>query len=176
MKDNWKTLDLEGGGVQTINLQFIRLQKRSIIAYLMWPGFFLGLHRFYLAKPLSATIYLLFFVVLLLLISVFNISIWFMFLELPFALYDLFWIPTAVTAYNKALRIKLYSQSAAAPPAGYQGRRFATEQDTDLIKDYINLKDKERAGVGGTEVTSKQQIPTLAQQEKLLRALQKKKD
>ena len=173
MTQAWKNLDLEGGGVQTVNLHYVRLHKKTALAYLFCFGFFLGAHRFYLKSPGIGLIYLISSLVIAAGWWFLDWSIYLLVLELPALGLDLFRIPERVTRINKELRLSLYQQANAAPPAGFAGRIM--EQD-DLLGEYTALKEDERAGVDGFDSPAPgKRIPSFAEQEAMLQTLQSKR-
>ena len=145
MAKTWQKFDLEGGGLQTVNLQLRRTLRKRGTAYALWPFFALGLHRFYLKENKGAVVYIG-------LSSVMILSAWHadrpyfwgaLTPLLIFALFDLWWIDGAVTRTNKALRMATLLRTDAKPPTGFSGR-YSDARNT--LDDYVNLKERERAG------------------------------
>ncbi len=177
MSEAWKQLDLEGGGLQSVNLQMNRLKRRPTTAYLLWLFFPLGLHRFYLKSPAIGLLYLAMAAATLFIsASVGAVGLWLLLPSLALALYDLHWINGRIIALNKALKVALYMQKEHAPPADFQGR-YVDDNET-LIEQYSQEKERERAGhpqTGKTAGASHGRVPSFAEQEAMLKALQEKK-
>ncbi len=174
----WKKIDLEGAGLQTLNLYLSRRMKKRRTAYLLWLLFPLGAHRFYLEERLGATAYLGTTLLALLLWAVLDtlLAVGPLLLAFGFALYDLIWIDRRVTAFNKRTRMELYLTTGAAPPAGYRGRYV----DDGYLDDYIRIKESEKAGVQPVRppapvAQQNRRVPSLAEQEAMLRELAKAK-
>ncbi len=174
MKKAWKTIDLEGGGLQTVNQRLSTALKRRSLAYAGWLLFPLGIHRHYLDAHGSALLYPV--------LTALCATAWFL-LHSPWALlpglaaaalalYDLFWIDRRLTRLNKAIRMRLYLGAGAAAPAGYRGR-YTEDGELD---DYLREKEKERAGIlpvepdAGAE-RARRKVPSFAEQEAMLREL-----
>lgn len=178
IKKAWQSIDLEGGGLQTVNQRLSTTLRRRPLAYLLWLAFPLGGHRWYLHSPRGASAYLA--------LSLATVVLWWLgtglWTALPagaaaiFALVDLFWIERRLVALNKELRMRLYLGAGAEAPAGYRGRY--TEED--LIDDYVKEKEGERAGVqpvqGAGQRKEGNRTPSFAEQEAMLRELAKRKD
>lgn len=177
MKKAWKTIDLEGDGLQTVNQRLSTALKRRGLAYAGWLLFLLGIHRHYLDAHGSALLYPL--------LTALCGATWFL-LHSPWALlpglaiaalavYDLFWIDRRLTRLNKAIRMHLYLGAGAAAPAGYRGRYTEEGGDTEL-GDYLREKEKERAGILPVEPDTgagrpRRKVPSFAEQEAMLREL-----
>lgn len=177
----WKKIDLEGAGLQALNLYLARRMKRRGTAYLLWLLFPLGAHRFYLEERLGAAAYLGATLLALLLWAILStpLAIVPVLLALGFALYDLVWIDRRVTAFNKRIRMELYLTTGAAPPAGYRGRY--ADVDDGYLDDYIRIKESEKAGVqparphAPVPPQQNRRVPSLAEQEAMLRELARAK-
>lgn len=174
MKRPWQAIDLEGGGLQSLNSELARRQRRPTRAYTLWLLFPLGLHRFYLDSPRGALGQLA-----LTLIALFSgllvhpagfaalalVALW--------GVVDLFWIPRRLPEVNKQERIDLFMSAGAAPPPGYRGR-YPDEADPEaLLSDYAATKERERAGHQpanqGPEPGGR--FPSFAEQERLLKEM-----
>lgn len=181
MRESWKKMDLEGGGLQSLQFRLLRSQKKLPAAYASWLLFPLGLHRIYLKEPwfwlyplatlaaiglLWAGLSLVGGVVLGLLAAA--------------AIYDLLRIPDRVSYVNKELRKSLWlSKEAPPPPADFKGRY--SDYDSEL-QGYVKAKEQERAGhpaargqPQGAEkgYGSGKRAPSFAEQERLLAELAK---
>ncbi len=177
MKKAWKTIDLEGGGLQHVNQRLSRSMKRHAPAYAWWLLFPLGAHRYYLNAYASGLIYP--GLSALALLGGFTLhSIWALpplLVTIGFGLYDLFWIDRRIVSLNKQIRMRICLGTAGtAAPAGYRGR-YTDESGLD---DYLREKDQERAGIqpvrpGGT-APPRHKAPSFAEQEAMLRALSKR--
>lgn len=123
MSDAWKRFDLEGGGLQAANRRLVTKLRSRRTAYLLWIGFALGLHRFYLRAPIGGIGWCLASVATLLLL---RSTTWSGFAAgltlLVWALADLWWIDRRVTRLNKALRMETYLGAGPGAPRGYRGR------------------------------------------------------
>ncbi len=174
MSEAWKKLDLEGAGLQRLNMTLAQEMKRRPMAYGLLVLFPLGLHRFYLAERRGGFAYLglsLLGLVLALTLG----PVWLLAGLVPallFAAFDLVWIDRRVTAYNKALRMQHFLKPGARPPQGFRGRY--TDDDTGL-DEYVRIKESERAGHQpvGKEAgeTGRKHIPSFNEQEAMLREL-----
>lgn len=174
----WKKIDLAGSGLQALNLYLTRRLKKRDTAYLLWPLFPLGAHRFYLEERRGAAAYLCATLLALLLWTILRtpLAVVPLLLALGLALYDLVWIDRRVTVCNKHTRMELYLNMGAAPPAGYRGR-YA---DDGYLDGYIRIKESEQTGVQPVRppAPASQQdthVPSLAEQEAMLRELAKTK-
>lgn len=174
----WKKIDLEGAGLQALNLHLARRMKRRGIAYAFWLLFPLGGHRFYLEERIGGFAYLGATLLSLLLGTFMQTPAAFapLLAACGFALYDLAWIDRRVTALNKCIRMELYLTRGAIPPAGYRGR----QTDNDYLDEYIGFKESEKTGAQSAEPgvpapSATKRVPSLAEQEALLRELSKAK-
>ncbi|OOG23581.1 hypothetical protein B1C78_10645 [Thioalkalivibrio denitrificans] len=176
MSQAWKKLDLEGAGLQRLNVLLAREMKRRSAAYALLALFPLGLHRFYLAEPVGGLSYL----GLSLLAGVLALTlgpVWLLVGLVPallLAAVDLVWIDRRVTDCNKALRMRLFLQPGTHPPKGYQGRY--PDDDTGLDDD-VRLKESERAGPppAGSGAADAGRVPSFNEQEAMLRELARRK-
>ena len=180
MSQSWKKLDLEGAGLQHVNIVLARRLKKRPAAYGLWLLFPLGAHRFYLEERIGASVYGA--------LSALALILWLtlhtryalapLLAALAFAVYDLLWIDRRLVALNKKIRMNLYLRAGAAPPPGYRGR-YTDDQAQDLIDDYIVVKESERPGVQPVRPDTpdhggKKRAPSFAEQEAMLRELAKK--
>lgn len=169
MKQTWEKFDLDGGGLQSVNLRYRKLQKSATTARLWWLLFPLGAHRFYL-KAISALLYpLLSTMTVILLIAGSPMWLTTALIVVGLAIYDFTKLEHRTSQYNKALRIALFLSKENAPPADYQGRYVSDEG----IDDYLAIKDQERAGVQpvaqNEKPTTGKRLPSFAEQEQLLK-------
>lgn len=180
MTKAWKELDLGGEGLQAINARITRHMRHRGVAYGLLLAFPLGLHRWYLASPLGGAAYL----ALTATTVIVGWSLGWTWALIPAAaelvllVFDLVWIDRTVTAYNKALRMRAYLRPGARPPKGYRGR-YTDESELDA---YVKEKERERAGhqpidsqALESEYGQKKRIPSLNEQEAMLRELAKAK-
>lgn len=122
MAKQWQGMDLKGGGLQSVQLQYKARQRSLPRAYLAWLLFVVGAHRFYLHEPRGGGAYLLASLAALTAQLAAGIP-WLWALPGAAALADLFWIPGRVTRRNKQIRMEVMAGSASpGAPAGYQGR------------------------------------------------------
>lgn len=176
MSQAWKKLNLDGGGLQSMNARLTQQMKRPRIAYPLCALFPLGLHRFYLQEPVGGWAY----VVLTLVAVTLAIGLdplWALAplaLQLALLVHDLFWIDRRVVAYNKALRTQLFLRPGMSPSKDYRGR-YTDDADLD---DYLREKESERAGHQPLDTGSGERsdaparhIPSFSEQEAMLREL-----
>ncbi len=123
MSETWKRIDLEGGGLQAANRRLTAALRSRRTAYLLWLGFAVGAHRFYLRAPRGGTAWCVASLATLLL---YRLESWAGIAAgcalLLVALAELWWIDRRVTQLNKALRMEAVLGAAAGPPPGYRGR------------------------------------------------------
>ncbi len=180
MREAWRELDLQGGGLQTVNLLMTRHQRRRGRAYLAWLGFPLGLHRFYLQMPLAWLYPLLSLTALVAWWQAGPLGGGLIALGLTgFAGYDLFTLERRVTEFNKRLRMALYLRQDAAPPPGYRGRYVDDDSET-ILSGYLQQKEGEKAGHqegAGQQGTTPagQKVFSFAEQEALLKEMNRRK-
>ncbi len=176
MSKAWTQLNLDGGGLQSMNARLTQQMKRPRIAYLLCLGFPLGLHRFYLDEPVGGWG----FVVLSLVALVLSVAVgptWALapgILQLAWWVFDLFWIDRRVVTYNKALRKRHFLRPGVSPPEHYKGR-YTDETDLD---DYLREKESERAGhppvtpeADDRHQAPDRHVPSFSEQEAMLREL-----
>lgn len=177
MHEAWKKLDLEGEGLQTLNVRYNRAMRRTSTAFPLMLGFPLGLHRWYLREPVGAIAYPLLCLSALWsgwrfgVIAGISVGA----VVLAFLVFDLFWVPRHCVAFNKALRMRQFLQPGQAPPPGYRGRYV-----DEGLEDYLQIKAGERAGhqpMSGNASTpaessaSASTPPSFNEQEAMLREL-----
>ena len=142
MPDAWKQLDLEGQGLQTLNLRLARQLKKAWRAYALMALFPLGLHRAYLGDRLGAWAWRA--------ASVFTAFL--LLREEPWGLAALAVLAIALlvdalrmedrrAAYNRALRRQAYFSPGAKPPEGFRGRY--TDAGAASLEDYLEEKNRE---------------------------------
>jgi len=192
MSESWKKFDLEGAGLQRLNMELARSLRKRSVAYLLWVLFPVGAHRAYLGERLGSLAYVVLTALTLILALALNptLALAPLAVEGGFALFDLFWIERRLVAVNKQVRMDLYLGAGAAPPAGYQGRYGSRERDPEegaeeLLQDYVQVKETERGGhapvshdAPGDDSPRRSRMPSFAEQERMLRELGKsrKKD
>lgn len=152
MPKAWEKLDLQGAGVQSLQIRLRKLQKKTLWAYLLWLFFPFGAHRFYLQRPWAWVYPLCTALTIALGLS-----------GMPWAALlpgtililagagDLSRIRDWQTAYNKELRkAAWFSKQAPAAPAHYAGRENdgpPTDQEwQEEFQQYTRSKEAERAG------------------------------
>lgn len=155
MTPKWRKLDLEGGGLQAANLRLARTLRRRTLAWALLAAFPLGLHRWYLGQRRSAALFPL-------LTATAVAAAWWA--QAPVAIaallalaalfvHDILTLEQRISAINKKLRMAAYlGQDATAPP-GYRGR---FEQEPP-------------------DAATPQHLPTLAEQEALLREIARRR-
>ncbi|HQU16927.1 MAG: hypothetical protein B7Z66_00975 [Chromatiales bacterium 21-64-14] len=172
-RGTWKSIDLEGAGLQSLNVRLARRLKRRRTAYLLWILFPLGAHRLYLEERYGSITFMALTalsLILALALGPWNASIG----VLPavgLALFDLFWIDRRITSVNKRLRMELYLGAGATPPAGYQGR----VPKEAYLDEYVRGKEAERAGhqpgAHSAPDGDHSRAPSFREQERMLREL-----
>lgn len=179
MSQSWKKLDLEGAGLQHINIVLQSRLKKRPAAYGLWILFPLGVHRIYLEERAGAMAYgVLTALTLLLWLALHTrYALAPLLAALSFAVYDLVWIERRLVALNKKIRMDIYLRAGAAPPPGYRGR-YTDDPGQDQLDDYLALKESEKAGVQPARLDApdhgeKKRAPSFAEQETMLRELAK---
>ncbi|MHB8428073.1 MAG: TM2 domain-containing protein [Acidiferrobacterales bacterium] len=176
MKQTWKKLDLEGGGLQSANLRLVQRLKQRNIAYGLWFLFPLGGHRVYLDDHPCALAYTGLTAVAIML----TLSVGILWALVPaafaaaWAMYDLRWIDRRVTQLNKQIRLAEYLRSDNQPPAGFRGH-YTDDAGTPATAGMEGPRhDGDSAGATAT-AQGRKRIPSFAEQERLLRELTKPK-
>lgn len=176
MGEAWKELDLGGEGLQSANIRLAGLLKRRGRAYALLALFPLGLHRDYLDDRRMGWVFraLTGAALVSLALGPTWVAAGFATALALLALHDLRWIDDRVAALNKALRRKVYlSQGKGAPP-GYRGRY------TDAgLGDTLHEQETERPGnlppAGEALQDPRRRAPSFAEQEALLREIERRK-
>lgn len=171
MPDAWKQLNLEGQGLQSLNLRLARQLKKARRAYALMALFPLGLHRSYLGDRRGAwgwrTASLLTGFLLLreepwglAAVAVLAIAL----------LADALRIEERCAAYNRALRRQAYFSPGTKPPEGFRGRY--TDTVADGLQDYLEEKNRESPSPH-TAVTRTpgSRAPSFNEQEAMLKKL-----
>ncbi len=185
MPSAWEKMDLQGEGLQSLQIRLKKLQKKKTTAYFYWCLFPLGLHRFYLHQRFAwlypagtAVAGLAAITGSLILFAVTATA------PLIAALADLPRLQVWISEYNRIQRKKAwFSQKTPPAPGHYQGRPENLEGEarweTDL-KQYAEIKETERAGhpAGKTPSATKrfgqgQRMLSFAEQERLLATIAK---
>jgi TM2 domain-containing membrane protein YozV len=134
MSEAWKRIDLDGGGLQAANRRLASQLRSRRVAYLLWLGFALGAHRFYLRNPaggIACCLASLATLVLVLNAGWAGVGVGAAVALFAWALADLWWIDRRVTRLNKALRIDTYLGAGLGAPSGYRGRFVDGEDAQD---------------------------------------------
>ncbi|MBX3665716.1 MAG: TM2 domain-containing protein [Burkholderiales bacterium] len=151
MNPKWRKLDLEGGGLQAMNLRLARTLRRRGTAWCLLPLFPLGAHRWYLHETGWAVAYPL--------LTLTAVAGWFggwpWLLPAAPMLLLLLVVDTAsldnrIAAFNKRQRMEAYLSPGPGAPADFRGRVPEEQPDRPA------------------------RVPGFAEQEKLLRALAEK--
>ncbi|MHB0887461.1 TM2 domain-containing protein [Acidithiobacillus sp.] len=152
MPKAWEKLDLQGAGVQSLQIRLRKLQKKTLWGYLFWLLFPFGAHRFYLERPWAWAYPLGTALTITLALSGMP---WAALLPGALLLFagatDLSRIRDWQSAYNKELRkAAWFSKQAPAAPAHYGGREndgpSADQEWQKEIQQYTRSKEAERAG------------------------------
>ncbi|WP_038051609.1 hypothetical protein [Thioalkalivibrio sp. ALJ1] len=186
MSKAWKELDLEGGGLQSVNARLAREMRTRPTAYAAWALFPLGLHRFYLRDPLGAAGFLLLSVATLVLAFLAPTGWWLapMVAGLLWAGVDLWWIDRRVTDYNKELRKQVFLRKGNKPPQDYRGRYTSDDDAQRELTEYQQIKESEKPGQSGIagsndrnrDVGGKRRMPSFNEQEAMLRQMRSGKN
>ncbi|MDP1671632.1 MAG: hypothetical protein Q8L65_00780 [Burkholderiales bacterium] len=148
MNPKWRALDLEGGGLQAMNLRLARTLRRRPTAWLLLLLFPAGAHRWYLHEPVAAIAY-----------PALTLGAaagwawglpWLLFTALAavalLLVVDIASLENRIATCNRRLRMAAYLSPGPGAPADFRGR------------------------TGDKPV----RVPGFAEQEKLLRALAEK--
>ncbi|WP_024327199.1 TM2 domain-containing protein [Thioalkalivibrio sp. AKL19] len=183
MSKAWKELDLEGGGLQSVNARLAREMRTRPAAYAAWVLFPLGLHRFYLREPLGGAGFLLLGAATLASVLFAPASWWLVPLGIGvlWALVDLWWIDRRVTDYNKELRKQVFLRKGHKPPQDYRGRYTSDEDARRELDEYRQIKEAEKPGQSGLagandrdrDAGGKRRMPSFNEQEAMLRQMRK---
>ncbi|HSH07006.1 MAG TPA: hypothetical protein VLA41_05035 [Burkholderiales bacterium] len=104
MREAWKRIDLEGGGLQAANRRLTATLRSRRSAYLLWPGCAVGAHRFYLHSPRGGVAWCVASLLLYRFGTDAGVAAGCTLLLL--ALAELWWIDRRVTRLNTALRME----------------------------------------------------------------------
>ncbi|WP_312261832.1 TM2 domain-containing protein [Candidatus Igneacidithiobacillus taiwanensis] len=185
MPKAWEKLDLQGEGLQKVQIRLQQMQKKRATAYLRWLGFVFGLHRFYLQRPLAwAYPVTSLIVVILALILPWPFALALAIAILLVALWDLLQIDRWLSDFNREQRkAAWFAQQAPAAPKDFRGRPENLDEAAQWEKElraYKNLKESERGGhPTGQPVEKKGFTPgsrrmSFAEQERLLAEISRK--
>ncbi len=184
MPKAWEKLDLQGAGVQSLQIRLQKLQKKSFRSYLYWCLFPVGAHRFYLEQPwawafplASAGVIMLAFLGLIW--GAIGLAV----VLCAVALRDLSRVSLWISANNKELRkASWFAQQTPAAPPNHQGRVDTGEQLAQWqreLQDYTQAKEGERVGHPATNAPTQkgfapgQRRLSFAEQERPLAAMTK---
>ena len=175
MSEYWKSQNLEGNGLQTINQQYSRLKLNTQTAYLLCIFFIFGAHQFYLKSPSRGFLFLCLStaIAIAFLISPLLASLIFL-VELIVAIIDIKNMEDKIVKFNKNLKMSLSLQTNAAAPKNFMGRYH----EDSPIDDYMQIKSNEiTAFETRNKQNSKSRVYSFSEQEALLREMgQKKKE
>lgn len=165
MRSAWTSIDLEGGGLQSMNVRYAALARRPTWAYGLWLGFPLGLHRWYLRERIGAigqTVLTLMTGLVAWGAATLGATPWWSLIPaialVGWAVFDLFWIRQRLVAVNKALRMALYlrrdaprpNEAGVVPLVRYRDDETRDADrgapDRDLLAEYRAIKERERGG------------------------------
>ncbi|MCK9189539.1 TM2 domain-containing protein [Acidithiobacillus sp.] len=184
MPKAWEKLDLQGAGVQSLQIRLQKLQKKSLWGYLYWCLSPFGAHRFYLEQSWAWVFPLISVAILVLtFLGLTWEAVGLVVVLCAVALWDLSRIGLWISAYNKELRkASWFAQQTPAAPANYQGRADSSEKSAQWqreLQDYTQAKESERAGHPATNTPAKkgfapgQRRLSFAEQERLLAEMAK---
>lgn len=152
MNPKWQALDLEGGGLQAMNLRLARTLRRRRTAWLLLLLFPTGAHRWYLREAAAAIAYPA--------LALGAAGAWIA--GMPAMLYavlaalvlllavDVASLEKRIAAYNRRLRMAAYLSPGPGAPPGFSGR------------------------IADGPPPASPRVPGFAEQERLLRELEKK--
>ena len=174
MSDYWKTQDLDGDGLQTINQHYSRLRRESKTAYFLCILFPIGAHQFYLKAHKKGYTYLTLTVASLIALAFSSIAALIIFLtEIIMLVIDAIQLEDRVNRYNKNLKMNLSLQTNTAPAKDYRGRYT----DDSPVEDYEKIKSNEITAFETKKNNdNKSKVYSFAEQEKLLREMSKEKN
>lgn len=187
MSEAWKNIDLEGSGLQTVNMRLARLLKKRPLAYGLLLLFPLGLHRDYLASHRVAWGFRTATLIAAILAWYGQLwpSVGLLVALMAAALVDIGWIDSRVAQINKKLRVEVMKSTGTAAPPGYRGRYTDdAPAAAEHLAEYIRVKEQERgghrpiSGDGAEKAGSgepRRRAPSFAEQEAMLRELYKSK-
>lgn len=128
MGKQWEGMDLQGGGLQQVQLAYKQMERTTLGAYLRWLLFPLGWHRFYLREPIAGLAYPA-ATAAAALSHYLAAWPWLWLLPVVGALADLAWIPGRVVKLNKDLRMAtMMGGMQRGAPRGFKGHY--TEENT----------------------------------------------
>jgi hypothetical protein len=162
MRDAWKRIDLEGGGLQAANRRLAGALRSRRTAYLLWLACLVGAHRFYLRAPAGGAAWCVASVATG---ALYRLAPWAGIgaaaALLAWAIVDLWWIDRRVTRLNKALRMQAYLGAGPGAPPDFRGR----------------FVDDAQADAASTSATSPAagRMPGFAEQERLLAEIERRK-
>jgi len=155
MKKTWQEHDLEGSGLQSINLAYLKSKKDIRKAYLLTAFFPLGIHQFYLGQPKKGGIFIFLSLLLLAFANIAPfVSAIIGFIEVMLMFRDVKSMERIVSDFNKELKLNLSLQNQHAAPENYKGK-------------YSDDDDNQKS--------SKQKILSFAEQEALINEISKRK-
>ena len=139
MPDAWKHLNLQGEGLQNLNLRLTRLLRKPRRAYALMLLFPLGLHRAYLDDARGAWAWRTGS------LAAAGLLLWarpwgYLSLALLAAalLADAWRTEQRCAAYNRALRRRMYFSPGTEPPKDFRGRQL--DDAGDQLQDYLAQK------------------------------------
>ncbi len=185
MPKAWEKLDLQGEGLQKVQIRLQQMQKKRATAYLRWLGFVFGLHRFYLQRPLAwAYPVASLVVVILALILPWPFALALAIAILLVALGDLLQIDKWLSDFNREQRkAAWFAQQTPAAPKDFRGRPENLDQAAQWEKElhaYKSVKESERGGHPAGQTGEKKGFTpgsrrmSFAEQERLLAEISRK--
>lgn len=171
MSEAWKQLNLDGGGLQSANLQLAALLRKRRTAFALIALFPLGLHRDYLRDRRGAWLYrgtaLLGAGCYLAGQQLLSMAL---FAALAAcAIYETFCIDDAVAQINKRLRMQIYLRQSPGTPRGFKGHY--TDDDPAVLPHSAEQDEPAGAGQPPTIRPREARVASFMEQEKLLRDL-----
>ncbi|MDH5258480.1 MAG: TM2 domain-containing protein [Gammaproteobacteria bacterium] len=169
MSEYWKTQDLEGNGLQTINQQYARLRRDIKTAYFLCVLFPFGAHQFYLKRARRGIIFLSLSIATAIIYNISSpIAGVFFLAEIIILIVDIKNMDGEIISFNKNLKMSLSLQGNMAPPKDFKGRY----NEETPIDDYVKIKQNEITAFETKKSHSgKSRIYSFAEQEALLKEI-----
>ncbi len=164
MKKTWQLQNLEGNGLQSINLAYAAKRKNTRMAYTWATLFPLGAHQFYLGNTKRAATYILLSILLVIFITTSTfVSAIIAFVEIILLTGDVLGMEDRVNRFNKDLKLTLSLQQQNPVPPDFKGR-YSDEDATPtdhrgqkilsfaeqeaLLKEMAQSRGKQTSGSG----------------------------
>lgn len=144
MKKTWQEHDLEGKGLQSINLNYAARKKETKKAYLLACVFPLGLHQFYLGQTKKGWTYV---ILTALLLATANVSVFISaligFAEIMLLTRDIVQIENSVAEFNKKLKMSLSLQHDTGIPENFTGKYSDEKNQSSTQQKILSFSEQE---------------------------------